>query len=147
MIALQKRKYKFSLDELEQLDDELNGRKDEYGVIVEPGLLDSTISLKLKFILANINATVSFYRKKTIDYRNKLIYKLGTLNANNIPEIPMFIFDVVDGEPMQKPHPTYVKYEKMYSKYLTKEIEVESYPIDLRFAGTCGSARAIPEIV
>jgi hypothetical protein len=131
MIAMKKRKYNFSLAELEELDDELNGRKDEFGVVIEPGLIDSPISLKLKFILANINSTVEVYRKKTIDYRNKLIYKLGTLNASNIPEIPMYIFDVVDGEPVQKPHPTFVKYEEMYTKYLTKVIEVESYPIDI----------------
>jgi hypothetical protein len=123
---MKKLKYKFSLSELEELDDELNGRKDEFGNIVEPGLMDDTISLKLKFLLNSINNMVGFYRGKTVEYRNKLIYKLGTLNANNVPEIPMF----TDHTQTQH-HPTYLKYEEQFNKYLTKEIEIESYPIDL----------------
>jgi hypothetical protein len=131
MIALKKRKYKFSLAELEELYDELNGRKDEYGVIVETGLLDSPVNLKLKFILANINQTVEQYRGKIIEFRNRLIYKLGTLNSQNIPEIPMFIFEVENEQTVQKPHPTFIKYEQQYGKYLTKQIEIESYPLDI----------------
>jgi hypothetical protein len=131
MIAMKKQKFRFSLAELEQLDDELNGRKDEYGNIVEPGLLDSVINLKLKFLLTSINTTVDQYRGKIVEYRNKLIYKLGTMNDKKIPEIPMFTYEVVDGLTQQVPHPTFKKYEEQYAKYLTKVIDIESYPIDL----------------
>jgi hypothetical protein len=155
MISMKKQKYTFSLSELTELDDELNGREldasekegSEEEPIFELGLLDDHISLKLKFVLTHINQVVQGYLMNTQEFRNKLIYKLGTPNATGVPEIPIYQYEVEDGKAVAKPHPDFVEFEKVYNEYLTKEITIESYPIDLNLLEDVKRSERFPKLM
>lgn len=141
---MKKNQYHFTLREIDRLDEELNGRRDETGQIVEPGLLDSVINLKLKFLLTQINNSIETYRNTSIEFRNKLIHKLGKKNQQGIPEIPVFMIEVEGDVQRQVPHPTYQKFEKEMNKYYEKDVIVETYPIELDLLTTVARKERYP---
>lgn len=144
---MKKNQYSFTLFEIEQLDEELNGKKDEVGQISEPGLLDSVINLKLKFLLSQINSSVALYRQKIMEFRNKLIYKMGKKNDQGIPEIPVYMFEMQGDVQVQVPHPTFQKFDNELTKYKNKSVQIESYPIELDLLATVARKERYPMLM
>lgn len=144
---MKKQKFKLTLTEIDKLDDEINGVKDASGQVQVVGLIDDMINLKLKFYLGDINSIIAKYRNKTVEFRDKLIYKLGTRNENNIPEIKMYHIEKRDGADVQVTNPVYVQYETEYSKYLNKEVTFECYAIDLDLLGSVIRKESFPMLM
>jgi hypothetical protein len=131
MITIKKQEYTFTLNEIEKLDDELSGVKNYNNERVTTGLLEMETDLKLKFLLDQLDKTIQPYRTKSIEYRDKLITKLGTPNTSGIPEIPIYLVERQGEQDVQTPNPVYDKFQEDYNKYLNKKVTFKTLPIDL----------------
>lgn len=130
-------KITLSLGELLELDNEINGsRNQRTGEVIVTGLLNQKLSIKTKYWLTRLGEKVSSERKTIEGLRDELVKKYGAETEDKSGwTIPLTIKTGQinpDGNPVMAQNPAFLQFNKEYSELLEtqKEIEYPSFSFD-----------------